>query len=113
MGYNDQNNHNSTRKICGQYTLRDLSNNNKRYHNVRVRGKCLRVFGSSFEDEGEVLELKVAYYCFSLIFVKGRKEGKEYFNIGLFNSISPMGNLRPQSIARFNGTNVTSYQTLH
>ena len=103
LGCNYQHNHNSIRKKCGQYTLRDLNNNNKCYHNLRVGRRCLRAFGCSFEEGEEVLEWKFTLNCFSLIFVKGRKEGKNHFNTGLLNSTSPRGNLRPRTAASLRG----------
>ena len=90
-------------KKCGWYTLTDLTNNNKYYHNFRVGRRCLRAFGSCFEEGEEVFEWKFTLYCFSLIFVKGRKEGKYRFNTGLLNSTSPRGNLRLGIAANLRG----------
>lgn len=104
LGCNYQNNHNSIRKKCGQYTLRDLNNatNNKCYHSFRVERKCLRVFGSSFEEGEEVLEFK-----FTIVFLWflswGERKGKKYFNTGLLNPTSLMGNLRLQTAASLTG----------
>lgn len=69
-------NHNSIRKKCEQYILRDWGNNSKCYHNFRVGRRCLRAFGSSFEEGEEVLEWKFTLYCFSLTFLS-RGERRE------------------------------------
>ena len=47
-----------------------------------------------------------------MIFVKERKEGKEYFNTGLLNSTSLMGNLRLQTAANLMGPMLRIKHTL-
>lgn len=43
-------------KKCGRYILKDLTNDNKHYHNFRVGRRCLRAFGSCFEEQEEVFK---------------------------------------------------------
>lgn len=75
--------------------------------------KWVRVLGSSSDEEEVVLGLKLTLYCFSFIFVKGRKEGKKtHFQTGLLSSSSPRGNLRLQTAASLMGPVRHRYQTL-
>lgn len=101
---NYQNNHNSIRKKCGQYTLRDLNNtaNNECYHNFRVERRCVGVVGNFFEEGEEVFEFK-STIVFLWFLSWGERKRKKYFNTVLLNSTSLMGNLRLQTVATLMG----------